>query len=323
MLRKGDRVSSPWTNTLARLEDERVMLQRIAAGVPLTDVLLHVMQAVEAQSSVELLTSIAFVDDSGMRLRHVATPSLPAAYVQATDGAAIGPGVASWGAAAFLGTPVYVEDLTVHPNWPPWREAATQHGLRACWSTPIKATDGRTLGVFSNYYREPRLPTREDIEAIALVTRTAALAIERHLTEQALRNSSVRWRGMFERMQEGFFLAEAQRDSTGSVDDFTLLEINPAFEMQSGLAVGQTLGPMLRVMSPAAADSIMRIFVGVIESGEPAQFEVDAPGPPQACYECRAGKEGHDRVAALFLNVTARKLAESELGSGSTARISC
>ncbi|AOB39922.1 GAF domain-containing protein [Bordetella parapertussis] len=313
MLRKGDRVSSPWTNTLARLEDERVMLQRIAAGVPLTDVLLHVMQAVEAQSSVELLTSIAFVDDSGMRLRHVATPSLPAAYVQATDGAAIGPGVASWGAAAFLGTPVYVEDLTVHPNWPPWREAATQHGLRACWSTPIKATDGRTLGVFSNYYRQPRLPTREDIEAIALVTRTAALAIERHLTEQALRNSSVRWRGMFERMQEGFFLAEAQRDSTGSVDDFTLLEINPAFETQSGLAVGQTLGPMLRVMSPAAADSIMRIFVGVIESGEPAQFEVEAPGPPQACYECRAGKEGHDRVAALFLNVTARKLAESEL----------
>lgn len=109
------------------------------------------------------------------------------------------------------------------------------------------------------------------------MTRTAALAIERHLTEQALRNSSVRWRGMFERMQEGFFLAEAQRDSTGSVDDFTLLEINPAFETQSGLAVGQTLGPMLRVMSPAAADSIMRIFVGVIESGEPAQFEVEAP----------------------------------------------
>ena len=42
MLTQRDRVSHPWTDTLARLEDERVMLQRIAAGVPLALSLIHI-----------------------------------------------------------------------------------------------------------------------------------------------------------------------------------------------------------------------------------------------------------------------------------------
>ena len=66
------------------------------------------------------------------------------------------------------------------------------HGLRACWSTPVKAADGRVLGTFAIYYREPRAPTQQDLNSIALVAHTVALAIERHLSEQALRESQDR-----------------------------------------------------------------------------------------------------------------------------------
>ena len=194
MLTKQDRVSLPWTDTLARLEDERIMLERIAAGVPLQQVLEHVLHAIEAQSSVKLRASIALVDDKGTMLVHGAAPSLPDEFNAAVSGVPIRPATGSWGAAAQSGSPVYVEDISRDPRWEPWRDVALAHGLRACWSTPIKAPDGRLLGVFSNYYDESRLPSPHDIDAIALVTRSAALAIERHLLDVALRRSGDRWR---------------------------------------------------------------------------------------------------------------------------------
>src|SRR5690606_6914032 len=186
MLSNKNRVRNPWTDTLARLEDERVMLQRIAAGVPLADVLLYVLHAVEAQSGVALRTAIAFVDESGKHLVHGAAPSFSESYRQAVNGVPIGPHMASWGVAAYFGTAVYANDVMIDPNWSDWREFAMEQGIRACWSTPIKGTDGQSLGVFSNYYATTRLPSPQDIDAIALVTRTAALAIERSQYDREL-----------------------------------------------------------------------------------------------------------------------------------------
>lgn len=316
MLKKQDRVSLPWTDTLARLEDERIMLQRIAAGMPLAHVLEHVLHAIEAQSSVQLRAAIALVDDTGKYLVHTAAPSLPPEFSVAVQRTAIGPNMASWGTAAYTGNPVYAEDIASHPDWQPWRELALAHGLRACWSTPIKAPDGRLLGVFSNYYGVARSPSAHDIDAIALVTRSAALAIERHLTEAALRASGERWRAMFDGMQEAFFLSEALRDESGRIVDFRFLEVNPAFERQSGMKEGDTLGHTLREMIPGVPGQIMDAFAQVVETGQPTQFEFAVPGPKEAWYEARARKDGDDCMMALFLDVTARKAAETELWEG-------
>ncbi|WP_043519009.1 PAS domain-containing protein [Achromobacter arsenitoxydans] len=316
MLKKRDRVSLPWTDTLARLEDERIMLERIAAGVPLQQALEHVLYAIEAQSSVELRTSIALVDDTGTVLRHGAAPSLPDAFNAAVDRALIGPASASWGAAAHAGKPVYVEDIAEDSRWAPWRDLALAHGLRACWSTPIKRPDGKLLGVFSNYYGTSRLPSGHDIDAIALVTRSAALAIERHFLDAELRRSGERWRAMFDGMQEAFFLAEALRGEDGRIVDFRFLEVNPAFERQSGMKQGDTLGHTLREMIPGVPGQILDTFAQVVETGEAAQFEFAVPAPKDAWFEARARKDSGDRLMALFLDVTARKAAETELWEG-------
>lgn len=316
MLKKQDRVSHPWTDTLARLEEERIMLQRIAAGMPLAHVFEHVLHAIEAQSSTELRAAIALIDETGHYLIHNAAPSLPLEFSAALQRTAIGPNVASWGTAAYTGKPVYVEDIASHPDWKNWRDLALAHGLRACWSTPIKAPDGRLLGVFSNYYGVVRSPSDHDIDALAMVTRSAALAIERHLTDAALRASGERWRAMFDGMQEAFFLSEALRDDDGRIVDFRFLEVNPAFERQSGMKEGDTLGHTLREMIPGVPGQIMDAFAQVVETGEPTQFEFAVPGPKEAWYEARARKDGDDRMMALFLDVTARKVAETELWEG-------
>ncbi|MFF0191290.1 GAF domain-containing SpoIIE family protein phosphatase [Streptomyces sp. NPDC005244] len=66
-----------------------------------------------------------------------------------------------------------------------FRDLADQAGVAACWSTPILARDGSLLGTFAMYHRAPRAPQEADLALAQLFAGTAALAIERHQTEQA------------------------------------------------------------------------------------------------------------------------------------------
>jgi len=172
-----------------QVETERRVLAQISAGAPLAHVLDELLRAVEERSDIEMMASVLILDKDGKHLLHGATPSLPQAYSDAIHGAAIGPAAGSCGTAAFRGEPVIVTDIADDPLWVDYRDLAKTHGLRACWSTPIKAVNGRVLGTFAIYYHEPRGPTQQDLDSVALVTHTVALAIERHLSEQALRES--------------------------------------------------------------------------------------------------------------------------------------
>ena len=158
-------------------------------GQALPEVLEGLLRAVEAQGDHSMLTSILFRSDDGKHLHHGAAPSLPAAYNKAIHGIAIAEGAGSCGTVAHRGTPVYANDIASDPLWVDFRDLASLHKLGACWSTPIAAADGEVLGTFAIYYAAPRSPTQEDIEAIASITQTAALAIERYRSDLKLKRS--------------------------------------------------------------------------------------------------------------------------------------
>ena len=174
---------------LALLERERRVLGQIASGVPLAQVLDELLHAVEAQSDHAMLTSILLLSEDGQHLIHGAAPSLPAAYNAAIDGIRIGEGVGSCGTVASRGTPVYAVDIATDPLWRDFRDLALSHNLRACWSTPIQAASGAFIGTFAIYYDAPRSPTPADIETIAFVTQTAALAIDLHRQNLRIRRT--------------------------------------------------------------------------------------------------------------------------------------
>src|ERR1700761_6040924 len=164
---------------------EREILTRVAAGGSLKDVMRDIILMVEKPANGEMLASILIISEDGKRLHEGAAPSLPADYNAAIDGIAVGYGVGSCGTAAATGNPVIVSDIATDPLWADFRDLAMRHELRACWSMPIRAADGRLLGTFANYYREPKEPTERDLETIGMVTRTTAIAIERSINEQA------------------------------------------------------------------------------------------------------------------------------------------
>jgi two-component sensor histidine kinase len=163
---------------LALISDQNDILSQIAAGVPLREVFTKLLRSIESYSNFEMLGSILLMDRDGVHLRHGAAPSLPDSYNRAIDGTGIGPAVGSCGTAAYLKEPVIAADIATDPRWAGWRGVALEHGLRACWSIPIMSQSSNVLGTFAIYYRNPRHPTRDELELISFMSRTALIAIE-------------------------------------------------------------------------------------------------------------------------------------------------
>ena len=81
---------------------------------------------VEGQAS-GVLASILLVDDNC--LRRGGAPSLPKAYTDAIDGAAIGPAAGSCGTAAYRREQVIIEDIASDPLWANYRDLALLHSF--------------------------------------------------------------------------------------------------------------------------------------------------------------------------------------------------
>src|ERR1700682_4927003 len=187
-----------WYGTAIEIEDrkraevllagEKRLLEMIARGDSRALILDALCRLVEELASGSL-SSILLFDPNANCLRHGAAPSLPITYTQAIDGAVIGPSAGSCGTAAYRAEPVIVSDIATDPLWADYRELASAHGLRACWSTPILSSAGRVLGTFAIYYREPRSPTPQEQNVIERITHLASIAIERDQAVEALRRS--------------------------------------------------------------------------------------------------------------------------------------
>ena len=146
-------------------------------GEELEQVLTRDLLAVEAMAEGELITSILLLSADGKRLAHGAAPGLPQAYCAAIDGSEIGPCAGSCGTAAYLGRPIYVSDITTDPLWAGHRDLALAHGLRSCWSTPIRDAEGTIIGTFAIYRRTVGTPRHDEIEAIDMIADHVASAI--------------------------------------------------------------------------------------------------------------------------------------------------
>jgi PAS domain S-box-containing protein len=183
------------------LAGEKQLLEMVATGDSLTLVLDALCRLVE-ELAPGAVSSVLLLDPNGNKLRHGAAPSLPKAYTDAIDGLTIGPAVGSCGTAAYRGKPVIVPEIATDPRWADYRDFALPHGLRACWSTPILSSEGKVLGTFAIYYREPRTPTPEQREIIEQITHLASIALERKRAEEALRASEQVARGQAETLAQ-------------------------------------------------------------------------------------------------------------------------
>lgn len=155
---------------------QNAILEAIARGEPLAAIMATLCRRVEAIAP-GVTCSVLAVDDDG-RLQPLAAPSLPDFYAEAIRGVPVGPKVGSCGTAIHRKRPVEVKDIATDPLWEDYRELVIPLGLRACWSSPIMARDGRVTGSFAFYYDQPRGATAFERRIVATCAHLCAIAIE-------------------------------------------------------------------------------------------------------------------------------------------------
>ncbi len=156
------------------------------AGASLEEVLNVLVLAVEKQAGHKALASILLVSEDGKHLVHGAAPDLPDSYCEAVDGIAIGDNMGSCGTCAHLGEFVIAEDIENDRKWRDFRDLALQNGLRSCWSMPIFSSQNKSvLGTFAVYYPQPRKPVEADKHIVEILSKTAAIVMERNRENMA------------------------------------------------------------------------------------------------------------------------------------------
>ncbi|WP_168204845.1 bifunctional diguanylate cyclase/phosphodiesterase [Noviherbaspirillum sp. UKPF54] len=170
------------TEDLFRLQHN--LLESLSRGEPIERLLDQLCIEVERMAP-ELLCSVILVDGQD-RVHVVAAPSIPKSYSEAIDGQPIGPKAGSCGTALYFNQPVEVSDIAHDPLWENYRDMVLPIGLVACWSHPIVARDGRAVGSFAMYYRQPREPSDFHKQMVEVCSRLVAIALERGEADKRL-----------------------------------------------------------------------------------------------------------------------------------------
>ncbi|MBB3332679.1 diguanylate cyclase (GGDEF)-like protein/PAS domain S-box-containing protein [Halomonas campaniensis] len=172
-------------------------------------------------------------------------------YTQRLQDIPVGPGVASFGTAAFLRQPVFTEDIETDPRWEAFRDAARAEGLRACWSSPVLTTRGELLGTFGTYFRYPIAPGEPSRRKLRQAAALVALAIlrDRDISERKRQEASLRLlqRGI-EATPNGVVMADALRPDT------PLVYANQAFYEMTGYRPEEVLGQNCRFLQGPETD---------------------------------------------------------------------
>ena len=122
----------------------------------------------------------------GNKLTHAGAPSLPKEYCDAVNGLENGPNVGSCGTSTYTGKRVLVENIATDPKWSKIKDVALPHGMRCCWSEPIKNSSGSVLGAFGMYYNHTALPNEDELADLESAARLASIIMERERSEKEL-----------------------------------------------------------------------------------------------------------------------------------------
>jgi PAS domain S-box-containing protein len=136
---------------------------------------------------------------------------------------------------------------------------------------------------------------------------------DRKEAEQALRESEVRYRTLFNTIDAGFCIIKMIFDAQGRPADYRFLEVNAAFERQTGLHEAQ--GKLMRELAPAHEAHWFETYGRIALTGEPLHFvnEARALNRWYDVYAYRVGAPESRQVAILFNDISALKQAEIEL----------
>jgi PAS domain S-box-containing protein len=130
--------------------------------------------------------------------------------------------------------------------------------------------------------------------------------------EEVLERSNEKFQSLFMHMSEGAALHELMYNDQGIPEDYIILEVNPAFESQLGIARNAVIGKTSREAYRVAEPPYLEIYARVALTGEPKMFETYFP-PMAKHFSISVFCPFKGSFATVFEDITGRKSAEEGL----------
>lgn len=243
------------------------IFERLAHGAPLNEVLEDVIHYVEA-ALPNAKGCIMLADADGKRLQLAAGAHLPVPLRAAL--VACGEAGQTCGRRVFGGHTEILPDLESPAADTQLCVVARDEGIRASWTEPIRDAAGRVLGTFGVYRSAVGGPDEAQLDLLRRAIQLAAIAIEKHRIEEALRTSESRYREVFDNVSDSLVLLEVTPES-----ELKVLEMNPTFERATGIRRLDVLGrPVQEVLPVPVARIVERYCRACLDSGEALEEDV-------------------------------------------------
>lgn len=135
----------------------------------------------------------------------------------------------------------------------------------------------------------------------------------KRLAYEKLQESEEKYRRLFQSMDQGYCTLEIIFGEEGKCTDYRYLEINPAFERQSGLI--NAIGKTIRELAPDIEPKWFTFYGGVALTGQPIRLEEESKALNKwyEVYAVRIGNPEERKVGVFFTDITQRKRAEEAI----------
>ena len=207
------------------------ILEMIASGKPFDRTLRSICRCTD-KISIGMRSAIMLLDVKSQTLSVEEAPALSDKFKLSLDFIKVDPLSISCGAAVFGVGEKIVSDISQDEGWGGMHKQAAKYGIAACWSFPVYGNAGMIVGTLDIYLDTQREPTPDEIDKISGMVRLAGIAIKRHVDENKLRSSESRYRGLFENVVDGVYIASREGNLT---------TVNPALVEMLGYASADEL----------------------------------------------------------------------------------
>jgi diguanylate cyclase (GGDEF)-like protein/PAS domain S-box-containing protein len=194
------------------------ILEMIAASTPHDRTLRTICRSAEKIND-GFRTAIMQLGKHRHTLSVLEAPSLPEPFKLLLNFVDVKPGSITCGSAVHSAEDRITANISKDEAWKSYKKQAREHDIAAAWSFLVRGAAGRVIGTMDVYVNEARAPSTSELDQLARLARLTGIAIKRQLDEDRLRSSEMRYRGLFENVVDGVYIASRDGD---------LIAANPA-----------------------------------------------------------------------------------------------
>jgi diguanylate cyclase (GGDEF)-like protein/PAS domain S-box-containing protein len=185
------------------------ILEMIAASAPHDLTLRAICRFVE-KLGLGFKSAIMLLDVENQTLSVEQAPNLSEKFKLCLDSVKVDPDGLTCGSAVYHVQDRITTSIAKEAAWGDHKQIAEEHALKSVWSFLMYGEAGRVIGALDVYVDEPRAPTTDELDRISAIARLTGIAIKRQQDENKLRSSEARYRGLFESVVDGVYIASRE-----------------------------------------------------------------------------------------------------------------